>query len=520
MTTTAGDTPDAATATLVAALQRQLGGTLVETHISWVLLDGVHAWKIKKPVQLSFLDARALATRRRLCQEELRLNRRLAPSLYLDVAAIHGTPDAPRLDGGGPVIEYALRMRQFPAGALLSEQLAAGTLLPAHLDRLARRLADFHAAAAVAAADTPYGTPEGIEGDVLQLLDGLALHGAAPACAALRAWVATTAPRLVPLWQGRRDAGRVREGHGDLHLANAVLLGDEVTAFDCLEFDPALRWIDVFSDTGFLVMDLLARGRGDFAFRFLNAYLDASGDHAGVPVLRWYLVYRALVRSLVARIRAGQGGAAAGPDYLALALRLAGAGDARLLITHGVSGSGKSHVGQRLLEQAQAIRLRSDVERKRLFGLQALEASAQRFPGGIYGADATRRTYARLYELADAALQAGHRVIVDAAFLRASQRDDFRRLAQQRRLPFTILHCRAPTAVLRERVRARSGRGDDASEADVSVLERQLATAEPLTAAESTCTVTVDTASALDVEALAVRWLAEPGAAADERAPD
>ena len=518
MTTAAGDTPDAATATLVAALQRQLGATLVETHISWVLLDGVHAWKIKKPVQLSFLDARALATRQRLCQEELRLNRRLAPSLYLDVAAIHGTPDAPRLDGGGPVIEYALRMRQFPDGALLSEQLAAGTLLPAHLDRLARRLADFHAAAAVAAENTPYGTPEVVEGDVLRLLDGLAQHGAGPACAALRDWA--TAPRLRPLWQGRRAAGRVRECHGDLHLANAVLLGDEVTAFDCLEFDPALRWIDVFSDTGFLVMDLLARGRGDFAFRFLDAYLDASGDHAGVPVLRWYLVYRALVRALVARIRAGQGGAAAGPDYLALALRLAGAGDARLLITHGVSGSGKSHVGQRLLEQAQAIRLRSDVERKRLFGLQALEASAQRIPGGIYGADATRRTYARLHELADAALQAGHRVIVDAAFLRASERDDFRRLAQQRRLPFTILHCRAPAAVLRERVRARGERGDDASEADLAVLQHQLATAEPLTAAEGTCTVTVDTASPLDIEALAARWLAEPGAVAGARAPD
>ncbi|MBE0547400.1 MAG: AAA family ATPase [Rubrivivax sp.] len=511
---------DAAAAGLVESLRRQLGARLVETHISWVLLDGVHAWKIKKPVRLSFLDFRALATRERLCFEELRLNRRLAPSLYLDVVAIHGTPDAPRLGGGGPVIEYALRMRQFAAGALLSEQLAAGTLLPAHLDRLAQRLADFHAAAAVATPDTPYGRPDVIEGDALRLLDGLSQHGEGPACARLRAWMAAAIPRLHPLWQGRRAAGRVRECHGDLHLANAVLLGDDVTAFDCLEFDPAMRWIDVLSDIGFLVMDLLAHERGDLAFRFLNAYLDASGDHAGVPALRWYLVYRALVRALVTRIRAGQGGAASGPDHLALALRLAAEGDARLLITHGVSGSGKSHVGQRLLEQAQAIRLRSDVERKRLFGLQALDASAQRVPGGIYGADATRRTYARLRELAAIALAAGHRVIVDAAFLRGTERDDFRRLALELGVPFTVLHCQAPAAVLRERVQARGERGDDASEADLAVLERQLAAAEPLSAAERTSAVTVDTAAPLDVDALAARWLAAPGGHVHRRGPD
>ena len=231
------------------------------------------------------------------------------------------------------------------------------------------------------------------------------------------------------------------------------------TAFDCLEFDPALRWIDVFSDIAFLVMDLLAHGRGDLAFRFLNAYLDDSGDHAGLPVLRWYLVYRALVRALVARIRSGQGGAAGGPDHLALALRLATEGDARLLITHGVSGSGKSWVAQRLLQQAQAIRLRSDVERKRLFGLRALDASASLVSGGIYGQGATQRTYAHLREVAAVALAAGQRVIVDAAFLRRNERDEFRRLAQACRVPFTLLHCTAPHELLRQRVQARGARG-------------------------------------------------------------
>jgi aminoglycoside phosphotransferase family enzyme/predicted kinase len=503
------DPGHAAAAELVNALSRQLGARVLETHVSWVLLDGTFAWKIKKPVRLPFLDFSELATRARLCFEELRLNRRLAPALYVDVVPIHGTPAAPRLHGDGPAIEYALRMHEFPPGALLSEQLAAGTLQPGHLDRLAERLAAFHASAEVAGPDTPYGTPEAVAGDSLRAVEGLALHGAAAAdCDALRTWLQAQAARLGPVWQERRRTGRVREGHGDLHLANAVLLDDEVTAFDCLEFDPALRWIDVFSDIAFLVMDLLAHGRGDLAFRFLNAWLDESGDHAGLPVLRWYLVYRALVRALVARIRSGQGGAGGGPDHLALALRLATDGDARLLVTHGVSGSGKSWVAQRLLQEAQAIRLRSDVERKRLFGLQALDASARLVPGGIYGKGATQRTYARLREVAAVALAAGQRVIVDAAFLRRDERDDFRRLAWELGVPFTMLRCQAPAALLRERVLARSDRGDDASEADLAVLDRQLAGAEPLATEEHSAAITVDTAAPVEIGALAARWLA------------
>ena len=458
-------------------------------------------------MQLPFLDARELGTRGRLCHEELRLNRRLAPSLYLDVVAIHGTAEAPRFDGTGPPIEYALHMRQFADGALLSEQLAAGTLRPEHIDRLARRLASFHEDAAPAAAASPYGTPATIEGEAMRVLDGLLPTIGAAACGGLRDWFAAQLPQLRPLWQGRRDAGRVREGHGDLHLGNAVLLGDEVTAFDCLEFDPALRWIDVFSDIAFLVMDLLAHGRGDLGFRFLNAWLGHSGDHAGIPVLRWYLVYRALVRALVAHLRCTQGAGPAGPDYLGLAQRLAHGADARLLITHGLSGSGKSFVAQQWLQQAQAIGLRSDVERKRLFGLRALDASAGLVPGGIYGAEATRRTYARLRELAATALAAGWPVVVDAAFLRRAEREAFRRLAEELQVPFTILHCEAPAAVLRQRVAARAARRDDASEADVAVLQAQQAWVEPLSAAEQACAITVETAVPLAVEAQLGPWM-------------
>lgn len=494
-------------ARLVEVLRVKLKATLVETHISWVLLGEEFAWKIKKPVRLSFLDFGDLAKRQHLCEEELRLNRRLAPSLYLDVVPIRGTPADPSLGAGaGPVIEYALRMKRFADGSLLSERLAAGQLAPAQLDRLAQHLAAFHRLAEPAPASSPYGAPTLIEEAVFRVLEGLSQHGCASDCAVLQPWLNAKALQLRDVWLQRKAEGRVREGHGDLHLANVVVLGDDVTAFDCIEFDPALRSIDVLSDVAFLVMDLLAHDRSDLAFRFLNTYLDASGDQAGLPVLRYYLVYRALVRGLVGRLAVAQGKAPQGPDYLALAKRLTAPDDARLLIMHGVSGSGKSVVAQQLLERAQAIRLRSDVERKRLFGLQALDHSSAHGQGQVYEAEATQRTYARLRELAGCALSAGYRVIVDATFLRAADRDDFHRLANELRVPFTILHCHAPPDTLRERVRQRRARGDDASEADLLVLERQLVVCEPLHAQEQVCAITVDTAVPVCTESVAEYW--------------
>ena len=491
---------------LVAALRARWGATLIETHISWVLLDGQCAWKIKKPVRLSFLDATDLAVRRRWCEEELRLNRRLAPSVYLDVVPISGTPAEPSVGGGGPAIEYAVRMRQFAPGALLVERLRAGLLQPTELDQLARRLAAFHRHAAVAAPDTPYGEPAVIEQAATQALESLARLINEPACARLHAWLRDQSAALRPFWVRRKAAGKVVEGHGDLHLANTVWLGGEVTAFDCIEFDPALRWIDVQSDIAFTMMDLMAHCRDGWAWRFLSVYLDDSGDHSGLPTLRFYLVYRALVRALVGRLQ-GQGG----PDYWALAQRLTESPDPRLLITHGVSGSGKSHWAAGLIEQGQAVRLRSDVERKRLAGLPADADSFAQVPGGIYQPDMTRRTYAHLRQQAELALRSGWRVIVDAAFLRRYERDEFRALAGELGVPFAILHCHAPPAVLAERVEARRARGDDPSEADVAVLQRQLVESEPLQADEWGDVLDVDTSAPSEagrLEKLAARWLA------------
>jgi aminoglycoside phosphotransferase family enzyme/predicted kinase len=502
--------------TLVRALREHLQTStgrpvsLVETHISWVLLTEGLAYKLKKPVCLPFVDFSTLASRRHFCNEELRLNRALAPSLYLEVVPVCGTAQAPHIGGGDEPIDYAVCMRRFPPGALLSEMLEAGQLQASHLDRLAHRLADFHRNAPSEVPSPAFGMPEHVAGAVLDVLQQLEVPYGEPRIAVLRSWVTGQAQALLDTWLARRHNGAVRECHGDLHLANAVRIGEDVTAFDCIEFDPALRWTDVMGDVAFLTMDLTAHGRADLAFGFLDAYLQHSGDFGGVAVLRFYEVYRALVRSLVGSLRsrdAGDSAPAAGPDYLACAELLAhnGIAAARLLITHGLSGSGKSTVARQLLVSGNAVRVRSDVERKRLFGMDALQRSAGARVD-IYSSDATRRTFERMLGCARIALQAGYPVIADATFLRRDERQVFRKLAAELRVPFTILHCRASESEMRSRVLVRNAGGQDASEADIAVLERQLVLQEPLDAEERAFVLDVATDEPVDVAALCASW--------------
>ncbi len=509
----------------VAALRTSLEASegrpvrLVETHISWVLLADALAYKLKKPVRLPFLDFTTLAARRRFCEEELRLNRRLAPALYLDVVDVCDSPEGPKFGGGGRVLDVAVRMRRFPDGALWSEMLAAGTLAPRHIDAMAQRLCDFHRDVAVAPPGSAFGSAAGHERATRRLIEGVdAWRAEAPSpgvdidWSALRAWLDGQQQALTPLWEQRRHDGRVRECHGDLHLANVLQLAGEATAFDGIEFDDALRWIDVLDDIAFLAMDLLAHGQRALAFRFVNAYLEASGDYDGLPALRFYMVCRALVRAQVTAIRERQGvHPAAGcgtADYLALAAALSGSADARLAITHGLPGSGKSFVSQGVIEAVEAIRVRSDVERKRLFGLGALESSRDRVPGGIYDEDTTARTYSRLHAVARVALGAGWPVVVDAAFLRRSERAQFAALAAALAVPFSIFDCRAALPLLRQRLQQRQAGGGDASEADVAVLERLRNADETLDERESAVAIIVDAAQPVAPASLAQRWLA------------
>ena len=506
----------------VAALQTALqaqdpGARLIETHISWVLLAADLAYKLKKPVRLPFLDFTTLDRRRRSCEEELRLNRRFAPSLYLDVVEVHDSPGGARFGGEGEPLDVALRMRRFPDGALWSERLVTGALSPAQVDSFATRLADFHRVAPVAGVASGFGTATchaRIIDRVVAAIDAWQSGTAIPepGWPRLRRWLEDEQARLTTFWRTRRSDGRIRECHGDLHLGNVVQLGDEATAFDAIDFDEELRWIDVIDDLAFLAMDLMAHHRSDLAFRAIDAYLQASGDYDALPGLRFSLVERALVRAQVVALAEAEH---ISPDdpccsarYLEIACALSRSGDARLAITHGLPGSGKTFVSQCLLEVAGAIRVRSDVERKRLFGLRPREATRDRVAGAVYDAPATARTYARLRAVACTALRAGWPIIVDAAFLTRFERAEFAALAAAVASPFSIVDCKADMPSLRRRVAKRLDSGIDASEADPSVLERLAGVAEPLTDEEAAAVIVVDTAQPETLGALPQRWLA------------
>lgn len=487
---------------------------LIETHISWVLLVGAHAYKIKKPLALPFLDFSTLALRRRACEEELRINQRTAPDLYLAVLPVIGTDQAPRLGGcrtwgaADDAIDWVVHMRRFPSGTLLTDLLQRDALGPKHVDDLARSIASFQAEAAVAAPDSPWGQPEAL----LQLARdnfapiAQALQHDAALCTQLQQlqqWTEAEASRLMPLMQSRRAAGFVREGHGDLHLGNLLWLDGRARLFDAIEFDPQLRWLDTACDIAFLFMDLHAHGQAPLAWRFVNAWLEHSGDTGALLRLHWDAVYRALVRAKVACFRIAPGAGADDPAraevarYLRLAQQLARPRAPWLALTVGVSGSGKSSQSQALVEQRGLVRLRADVMRKRLFGL-APDASSASVPGGIYSEATSDRLFARMLEQARALLDAGQPVLVDATFIRAARRAPFIKLARQLGLPWRILYFDAPEPVLRERVRQRQAAGLDASEADEAVLGSQLAARDPLDADELAHTLHIDSSQPVD----------------------
>jgi hypothetical protein len=476
-----------------------LGLPIVETHISYVLLGGEYAYKVKKAVNLEFLDFTTLEKRRFYCEEELTLNRRLAPSIYLDVVPITGSPGnnvAPILDGQGPPLEYAVKMRQFDQDGLLSRVLARDELTSERVDEIAAEVASFHGRTARAGADLPYGRPEQVIAPARQNFSQMEAVVSDPDDRAtleqLRTWTEADANRCRQVFEARNRDGYVRECHGDLHLGNIALISGRVTLFDCIEFNPSMRWIDVMSDVAFLVMDLRDRKRPDLAARFLNAYLELTGDYAGLAVLRFYVTYRALVRAKIAILRLAQ--TTSGDDrqlliaeyrsYLTLAVAATGRPHPVLLITHGVTGSGKTTRAQAVVDSMGAIRIRSDVERKRLQGLQLLARTSSAPGEGLYTSDRDRQTYDRLAELARTVVAAGYTAIVDAAFLQRWQRDLLRDVAVNLNVPFTIADCSAPEPVLRERVMRRIERGRDASEATIDVLEHQLAHADPLSSEE------------------------------------
>jgi uncharacterized protein len=484
---------------------------VIETHISWVVLTGSFAYKIKKPARYDFLDASTLTRRLELCQEELRLNRRLAPDLYVDVLPLTREGGQLKVGGSGPAVEYAVRMLEFDPCEELATQLDAGKVWLSDVRALAIKIAEFHRHAAVAAPESALGGVASIRDQIVdnvaELERCLEQSDDIAAIRRLDDWLRRSLAESSPLLALRKRDGAVRECHGDLHAHNIVRWRQQWTPFDCIEFNPDLRWIDVISDVAFLFMDLVAHGRRDLAHAFLSRYLEETGDYEGLRVLPLYAVYRALVRAKVDALGAKF---ASADSARALrerqARRLRVAADLirprlpALLITHGVAACGKSWLSERLIPELHAVRVRSDLERKRLAGMEALEISHSGIGENLYDAAVTDHLYARLRECAESALAGGLNVIVDAAFLGAAQREQFRQLAMQQHVPFLILWCHASTATLHARLDERAEAGLDPSEATRAVLDHQVATLEPLSAQEETHTLQIDTSSLTNVD--------------------
>lgn len=498
---------------------------LIETHISFVLLDGAYAYKIKKAVNLGFLDFTTLALRRHFCEEELRLNRRFAPQLYLDVIAVTCEGGLPTLGGSGAVIDVALRMRAFAQDGLWEQLIERGGLEAKHVDQLAQSLCGLHRDATVSSSDSRFGEPAQLRVPMLETLDALdtvLIESQRKRLADLRAWEAPAFTALQRHFARRRTQGRVRECHGDLHLGNVTLIDGQATMFDCLEFDAGLRCTDVMSDVAFMAMDLMRHARSDLAYRFVNATLECSGDYDGARVLRYYIVYRALVRAKVAALRGAQAprlhmGSQAGPAsdpvqaYLEVACACIAPSPPVLFVAHGFSGSGKTIWTGRLLESIGAIRIRADVERKRLANLPPLTNTASELRAGLYSSATRAATHQRLREAAKSVLRGGFHAILDATFLRAKPRDQARSLAQELGVRCVILDFQASAATLRQRIAARTRLGNDASEAGLAVLDDQLTNHEPLGAHERADVLGINAEQPWSSASLAAVWRAVSG---------
>lgn len=480
----------------------------LETHMSWIFLTGATAYKVKKPVRLQFADFSQLKLRKHYCKLELQLNKHMAPAIYHSVIPIGGSAEQPKF-GASPAFEYAVVMTEFPQDAVLLWKIENNELTLRECHDLGVVIAGLHNNADRAPLDSPYGKVATVAGPIFDNYRSLNAAALPPALARrVRRNLKIDVQLLRKLRatiSRRKRSGTVRDCHGDLHLGNIISLNGEILAFDRLEFDPALRWIDTCNDVAFAFMELVYHGRQDLASEFLNTYLDRSGDYSSLQVLNLYARYRATIRAKICALTIAENhshNASKVRGYLRSTEKLAPAPNAGIVLMHGLSCSGKSVSSDEIKRHFPAIRLRADVERKRAAHIDRTNNTNEAVGAGIYSADRTKLTYQRLCQLTGEIIQAGFNVVVDATFILAWQRQMFFELGRELQTGVVIVDCRAPVELLRQRLRNRADKNEEVSDATADVLQWQLQQRQPFSAAEQANTITIDSTGPIDTDQL------------------
>ncbi|MBT8467811.1 MAG: AAA family ATPase [Deltaproteobacteria bacterium] len=490
------------------------GFELVETHISWVFLGAEEVFKVKRPVDLGFLDFTTLERRRAACDAELLLNRRLASNVYLDVVPV--TVDASgvhRIAGEGATVDWAVRMRRLAIESRADLLLQRGLLTPKHIDALAALIARFHERARCDAETSKHGDVgtirENLEENFEQTRESIGDYLRPEQAREIEAWQLQTLSNDAP-FIARTVAARVRDGHGDLRLEHVYFESDaSISIIDCIEFNDRFRYGDVCADIAFLSMDLAWHGRVDLAERFLARYARESNDYELYSVVNFYESYRAFVRGKVASILASDPEASSETRararqearryfVLSLAFERPPLVPARVVAVGGMIAAGKSRTSATIGDLLAAPLLSSDRTRKRLMDRDPTEPLPGGAWSGAYSARATEEVYGELFRLSDIVLSSGRPVVIDASFRTVATREAARRLANQHGVPFMMVECTAPRALILDRLAAREEGGPHESDARTNLLEEFEKRFEPIDELQPPEYLRLDTSRSLD----------------------
>lgn len=458
-----------------------------QTHISYVVLTGKYAYKIKKAVSFERIDFVQLQSRKHYCEEELRLNREYSPQLYLEVLPITVEDNEEyALNGLGKVVEYTLKMRQFPQSALFSQRLENQKIEENHIKMLGQTIAKVHAKAKPEHELSWFGSAEAVshisEGNFKDSLPFVGIYQSQENFEEICQFTRNFIQNHLPLFQQRSATGKIKDGHGDLHLKNICWLQEVPILFDRIEFSEEYRKIDVLYDLAYLMVDLDAHHKPDFANLLLNSYLERTGEFLGVVLLPLFLSMRAYIRAWfysdmttqaqLTKEKQNQFTKMA-KDYYRRSRTYFEKNCPRLWMVCGFSGAGKSEVARYLAQPTHAIHLRSDAIRKHL-GNIALDQKGEPW---LYTKEMTKLTYSTMKEIALTLLKAGFEVILDARYDQYARRKEIIEMIQTENVPFHLLYCHASPEVLYQRVADRKG---DISDATIVLIDQQMATTEDL----------------------------------------